>query len=514
MVPHWERGAKESARVVSKKARNHDLHVCAIGGSVATPGNGITAEVVEVKNFEQLKSLGREKIEGKIVFFNRAADPAPIYTFEAYGGAVDQRTRGAMHAARFGAVGVIVRSVTHAHDNNPHTGIQHYADSVKAIPAMVAGTNDADSLSLWLKKDPALKLSLQTSCILHPEVQSYNIIAEIRGSELPREVIAFGGHLDSWDIGQGAHDDGAGVVQTIEVLRIFKTLNIRPRHTLRVVVFMDEEYDQRGAHAYAAEAIKRSGAGAEKHLAAIEADGHYDQDGAAIIERIETTEGRVVYSRKKLKIPVVDARISAAISNILQNVIPFGTGKYAGEHVRLQSSDPARQQVLTKMNQAYPLLGKTGTANDYRNAAFIGYVPVLSSDNQAILSLQGGYTVGVYTGYDTNQPMVKGATRVSGSLGALPAWSDIAQSLLNVEKIGDRLDAVDLTFNGLALQYPDVKQVFVPVDPRQGGAVVSGSPALRQRTPPSRPASLGFGEITESGRFEPERLFVPFWKNR
>ncbi|MBV5317360.1 MAG: transglycosylase domain-containing protein [Desulfobulbaceae bacterium] len=249
-------------------------------------------------------------------------------------------------------------------------------------------------------------------------------------------------------------------------------------------------------------------------LAAIEADGHFDQDGAAIIERIETPEGRVVYSRKKLKTPVVDARISAAISNILQNVIPFGTGKYAGEHVRLQSSDPARQQVLTKMNQAYPLLGKTGTANDYRNAAFIGYVPVLSSDNQAILSLQGGYTVGVYTGYDTNQPMVKGATRVSGSLGALPAWSDIAQSLLNVEKIGDRLDAVDLTFNGLALQYPDVKQVFVPVDPRQGGAVVSGSPALRQRTPPSRPASLGFGEITESGRFEPERLFVPFWKNR
>jgi hypothetical protein len=239
---------------------------------VATPGNGITAEVVEVKNFEQLKSLGRDKIEGKIVFFNRAADPAPIYTFEAYGGAVDQRARGAMHAARFGAVAVIVRSATLAHDNHPHTGIHHYADSVKAIPAMSVSTNDADSLSGWLKKDPALKLALQTSCILHPEVQSYNIIAEIRGSEVPREVIAFGGHLDSWDIGQGAHDDGAGVVQTIEVLRLFKTLNIRPRHTLRLVVFMDEEYDQRGAHAYAAEAIKRSAAGTEKHIAAIEAD--------------------------------------------------------------------------------------------------------------------------------------------------------------------------------------------------------------------------------------------------
>ncbi len=249
-------------------------------------------------------------------------------------------------------------------------------------------------------------------------------------------------------------------------------------------------------------------------LSAIEADGHFDQDGAAIIERIETPEGRVVYSRKDYKIPVVDAKSSAAISNILQNVIPFGTGKYAGEHVRLRSDDPNRQKVLAKMHQPYPLLGKTGTANDYRNAAFIGYVPVLSSDSQATLSLQGGYTVGVYAGYDNNQPMVKGATRVSGSLGALPAWSEIAQSLLNADKVADRLDAVDLTFNGLALQYPDVQQVFVPVDPRQGGAVVVGSPVLRQRTPPSRPTSLGFGEMTEGGRFEPERPFLPFWKNR
>jgi hypothetical protein len=279
---------------------------------------------------------------------------------------------------------------------------------------------------------------------------------------------------------------GSNVVSLAEITRTYETLITGSRH------------DAVGAQS----------------LAAIEADGHFDHDGAAIIERIETPEGRVVYSRKDYKIPVVDAKSSAAIGNILQNVIPFGTGKYAGEHVRLRSDDPNRQKVLAKMNQPYPLLGKTGTANDYRNAAFIGYVPVLSSDSQATLSLQGGYTVGVYAGYDNNQPMVKGATRVSGSLGALPAWSDIAQSLLNADKVADRLDAVDLTFNGLALQYPDVQQVFVPVDPRQGGAVVAGSPVLRQRTPPSRPASLGFGEMTEGGRFEPERLFVPFWKNR
>ena len=248
-------------------------------------------------------------------------------------------------------------------------------------------------------------------------------------------------------------------------------------------------------------------------LAAGEAESRLDQDGSSIIERIETPEGRVVYSRQIHKKPVIDAKSSAAICNILQNTIPYGTGKYAGEHVRLHSSDPARERILAKMNLPYPLLGKTGTANDYRNATFLGYVPVLSSENQATLSLRGGYTVGVYTGYDTNQPMVKGAFHVSGSLGALPAWTDIAQSLLNTEKIGDRLDAVDLTFNGLALQYPDVQQVFVPVDPRQGGAVASGSAGVRQSTPPSRPASLSFGEMSESGRFEPERLFAPFWNN-
>ncbi|MCX6277586.1 MAG: M20/M25/M40 family metallo-hydrolase [Bacteroidetes bacterium] len=283
MVTHWERGTKETGKVISRKAGNHTLNVCAIGGSVATPGNGITANIIEVKNFDQLAVLGKEKIEGKIVFFNRAADPKPIYTFDAYGGAVDQRARGAMQAARFGAVAVLVRSSTLAHDDHPHTGIQHYADSVKSIPAMSVSTNDADSLAYWLKSDPNLKFSMQMSCKLLPEVQSYNVIAEISGGEKPNEIIAFGGHIDSWDVGQGAHDDGAGVVQTIEVLRIFKALNIKPRHTLRVVVFMDEEYDQRGAKVYAAEAIRKSNLGTEKHLAAIEADrGGFTPQGFSI----------------------------------------------------------------------------------------------------------------------------------------------------------------------------------------------------------------------------------------
>ena len=247
-------------------------------------------------------------------------------------------------------------------------------------------------------------------------------------------------------------------------------------------------------------------------LAESELDGHVDPDGAAIIERIETPEGRVVYSRQAHKTRVLDAKSSAAVANILQNVIPYGTGKYALEHVRLRSQDPARQKVLDKLRQPYPLLGKTGTANDYRNAAFLGFVPVLTPD-QSGLGFQGGYTVGVYAGFDDNMPMVKGGFRVSGSLGALPAWSEIAQGLLDVEKIADRLDAVDLTFNGLTLQYPDVGQIFVPVAPHQGGAG-SGASGVRQAIPPAGPSSLSFGATGASGRFEPERLFLPYWKNR
>ncbi len=278
MVKRWERGDKEIAKIFSSKAGKHNLNVCALGSSVGTGPGGIRAEVVELKNFDDLRKLGRKNIEGKIVFFNRAADPSFIYTFGAYGGAVDQRARGAMQAARYGAIAVVVRSATLAHSDDPHTGIQHYADSVKAIPALGISTNDADKLSAWLTQDPTLKLYLRTTCKELTEVRNYNIIAEIRGSERPQEIIAFGGHIDSWDIEEGAHDDGVGVMQTIEVLRLFKTLGIKPKHTIRVVVFIDEEYAQRGAAAYAAFA-KENG----KHIAAIESDrGGFTPQGFSI----------------------------------------------------------------------------------------------------------------------------------------------------------------------------------------------------------------------------------------
>ena len=268
MVKHWERGPRETAKVVSLKKGQKNLHVCALGTSIGTGDAGIKAGVVEVHNFNELKFIGRSGIEGKIVFFNRAADESRINPFESYGGAVDQRARGAMQAARYGALAVIVRSATPVHDDNPHTGVQHYADSVKAIPAMCVSTNDADLLSSWLKEDPALKLSMKMNCMNLPDAPGSNVIGEIRGSEHPEEVIVFGGHIDSWDLGQGAHDDGCGLVQAIEVLRLYKALGLKPRHTIRAVAFMDEEIAQEGAAAYADAAKKKS----EKHLAAIEAD--------------------------------------------------------------------------------------------------------------------------------------------------------------------------------------------------------------------------------------------------
>ena len=319
MVKQWQRGEKEIARVFSVKNGNHSLNVCALGSSVGTGRQGIRAEVVEVGNFDDLKKLGRKTIEGKIVFFNRAADPAHIYTFNAYGGAVDQRARGAMQAARYGAIAVLVRSATLAHDNDPHTGIQHYADSVQSIPALAVSTNDADRLSGWLKKDPGLKLFLRTTCEEMQETLNYNIIAEIRGTQFPEEIIAFGGHIDSWDIGQGAHDDGVGVVQTIEVLRLFKSLDIRPKHTIRVIVFIDEEYAQRGAAAYANFAKDHG-----HHIAAIESDrGGFTPQGFSI--DADEKALKTIQSWKPLFLPYGLWSIEKGGSGVdIRDLKPFG----------------------------------------------------------------------------------------------------------------------------------------------------------------------------------------------
>jgi carboxypeptidase Q len=266
-VPHWTRGDFEYGYFVTSKGEKRPSGICALGGSVGTQGQ-ITAEVIEVKHLEELDSLGRENVEGKIVFFNRAMDPLLINTGAAYGGAYDQRGKGASAAARYGAVGALVRSLTHALDTFPHTGGMHYDDSVFQIPAAAISTVHAHELSQALKKDSHLKFTLNMDCKKFENKMQANVIGEITGTEFPDKFIVVGGHLDSWDIGEGAHDDGAGIVQSIEVLRMYKALNKPLKHSLRVVLYINEENGNNGGETYA-ERAKEDGV---KHLAAVESD--------------------------------------------------------------------------------------------------------------------------------------------------------------------------------------------------------------------------------------------------
>ncbi|MCO4292674.1 M20/M25/M40 family metallo-hydrolase [Solitalea sp. MAHUQ-68] len=267
MVPHWDRGVKETAyfKVNNKK---QTVAVAALGGSVATIEKGIEAGIIEVYNFDQLKELGEAKIKGKIVFFNRPMNSKAIRTFNAYRDAVNQRSQGATEAAKYGAIGVIVRSMTTRVDEFPHTGSLHYDENVLKIPAVAIATKDANQLSEALKLQPSITFFMKLNCKTLPETLSYNVIGEIKGSEFPNQIITVGGHLDSWDLAEGAQDDGAGTMQSVEVLRTLKSLGVKPKHTIRTVLFMNEENGLRGGLKYA-ENAKQNG---EQHLAAIESD--------------------------------------------------------------------------------------------------------------------------------------------------------------------------------------------------------------------------------------------------
>ena len=270
MVPKWVRGNPEFSYIETAPGKTIPVNLCALGGSVATPLQGLKAEVIEVKGIDELKAIPRSDIEGKIVFFNRPMQPDLISTFEAYGGCVDQRYSGAKEAAKYGAVGMIVRSMNLRLDDLPHTGAMSYGDTpVKnRIPSAAISTNDAERLSGMLKIDPKIKFYFKQNCKQLKDVLSYNVIGELKGSQFPNEIIIVGGHLDSWDLGDGSHDDGAGCVQSMEVLRLFKQTGIRPKRTIRVVLFMNEENGLRGGRKYA-EIAKNKG---EKHIFALESD--------------------------------------------------------------------------------------------------------------------------------------------------------------------------------------------------------------------------------------------------
>ena len=270
MVPKWVRGDQELAYFEVSPGKATTVNICALGGSVATPTNGLKAGVIEVQNFEELESFGRDKIEGKIVFFNRPMKADLIQTFQAYGGCVNQRYSGAREAAKYGAVGVIVRSMSLRQDDLPHTGAMSYGDlpAEQRIPSAAISTNDANLLSSTLRTNPALQFYFKQNCEQFSDVESYNVIGEITGNEFPKEIIIVGGHLDSWDLGDGAHDDGAGVVQSMEVLRLLREMNFQPKRTIRVVLFMNEENGLRGGRKYAEMAQQNS----ENHIFALESD--------------------------------------------------------------------------------------------------------------------------------------------------------------------------------------------------------------------------------------------------
>lgn len=270
MVPKWTRGVKEYAYVQVPGGTTTPVNIAALGGSVATPDTGLRAQVVEVQGLEDLARYGKDQLQGKIIFYNRPMRPDLIHTFEAYGGCVDQRYSGAEEAAKYGAVGVIVRSLSHKIDDFPHTGSMSYGDlpNEKRIPAAAISTKDADYLSSMLSLNKDLSFYYKMNSKNHEDVQSYNVIGEIKGSEKPEEIIVVGGHLDSWDLGDGAHDDGAGVVQSMEVLRLFKETGIRPKRTIRVVLFMNEENGLRGGNKYAEVAKKNN----VKHIFGLESD--------------------------------------------------------------------------------------------------------------------------------------------------------------------------------------------------------------------------------------------------
>ena len=270
MIPKWVRGAPEYAHIESSPGNTISVPIAALGGSISTPSIGISANVIEVKNFKELKMIGKDSIRGKIIFYNRPMDPTLINTFQAYGGSVNQRTQGAVEAAKLGAVGVIVRSMTTSLDDYPHTGSMYY-DGLslnQRIPAAAISTNGAELLSSMLSLNPNIKFFFRQNSKNFPDVLSHNVIAQINGSEKPDEIILIGGHLDSWDLGDGSHDDGAGIVQSMEALRILKDLNYSPKRTIRVVLFANEENGLRGGTKYAEEARLNN----EKHFFALESD--------------------------------------------------------------------------------------------------------------------------------------------------------------------------------------------------------------------------------------------------
>jgi carboxypeptidase Q len=257
-VPHWVRG-NESAALVEPVSRS--LNILGLGGSVGTPKKGITAEVVPVSSFEELAKKGRNAIQGKIVLFN--------VPYESYARTVVYRTGGPSRAARLGAIAVLVRSITPVSIQSPHTGTLEYSDGAPRIPAAAVTIEDALVIQRLVDAGSTVSVHLEMEAHTLPDADSANVIGEIPGREKPEEVVVIGGHLDSWDVGAGAQDDGTGCITALEAAHLIYKAGLRPRRTLRVVFWTNEENGGAGGQAYrewVGEAVKN-------HIAAIEMDG-------------------------------------------------------------------------------------------------------------------------------------------------------------------------------------------------------------------------------------------------
>ena len=285
MVPHWVRG-EETAALLAPVARK--LHVTALGMSIATPPEGITGDLIEAGSFDELKALG-EKVRGKVVLFYRVMQRDREGT--DYGPGANLRFKGAPEAAKLGAVAMLLRSLGTLSGNLPHTGTMGYEEGVEKIPAAALTAEDADLLHRLLAAGDPVRVRLTLGCRQLPDAESANVMADLKGRTLPEEIVVIGGHLDSWDLGTGAIDDGAGVAISMEALRLIKVLGLRPRRTIRAVLFMNEENGTRGGKGYAEAHLSEL----DKHVAAIESDsgagnpiGFGVTAGAGGLERVAT----------------------------------------------------------------------------------------------------------------------------------------------------------------------------------------------------------------------------------
>jgi hypothetical protein len=308
-VPHWVRG-RESAEMLEPLRK--PLFMLGLGGSVATPPGGITADVVAVSSFDELEKLGRGAVEGKIVLYD-----APFVT---YGQTVVYRGTGASRAAQLGAVAALVRSITPRSLRDPHTGAMQYSASVPQIPTAAVSVEDAMWIHGLTRAGQRVRVHLAMEARTEPDADSADVMGEIVGREKPDEVVVIGGHIDSWDVGQGAHDDGGGIMAALEAAALIKKLGLQPRRTIRVVFWTNEENGGRGGVAYRDWARTQSGTQASHHVAAIEMDGGAEKPiGFDLAVGLQQARGSST-SAPSSKIPTDLLHRASAIGALLKRI--------------------------------------------------------------------------------------------------------------------------------------------------------------------------------------------------